>query len=52
MAKQTEAPKTPQKTEAPKGKDTITLVGRDGKEYTTTDRTEAVNLRARGYRIK
>lgn len=54
MTKQTEAPKAPQKSEAPKAKakETITLVGRDGKEFKTTDRTEAVNLRARGYRIK
>ena len=51
MTKQTEAPKA-QKPEAPKAKETITLVGRDGKEFKTTDRTEAVNLRARGYRIK
>ncbi len=54
MTKQTDAPKAPRKTETPKqaAKETITLVGRDGKEYKTTDRTEAVNLRARGYRIK
>lgn len=29
-----------------------TLVGPDGREYKTTDRTEVVNLRARGYKVK
>ena len=30
----------------------ITLVGPDGREYTTTDRSEVTTLRARGYRTK
>ena len=29
-----------------------TLVGPDGREYTTTSKVEAVNLRARGYKTK
>ena len=33
-------------------KQTTTLVGPDGREYKTTDRTEAVNLKARGYKVK
>lgn len=31
---------------------TVTLVGPDGREYKTTDRTEVVNLKARGYKTK
>ncbi len=30
----------------------VTLVSPDGRDYTTTDRTEIVNLRARGYKVK
>lgn len=29
-----------------------TLVGPDGREYTTTSKVEIVNLRARGYKTK
>lgn len=30
----------------------VTLVDPKGREYTTTDRAEVVNLKARGYRVK
>ena len=30
----------------------VTLVGPDGREYSTTDRSEVTNLKARGYRVK
>lgn len=33
-------------------KKSVSLVGPDGREYSTTDRTEVVNLRARGYKVK
>lgn len=33
-------------------KKSTTLIAPDGREYTTTDRVEIVNLRARGYKVK
>lgn len=49
---QTQARKPVERPQKGDQKPSYTLVGRDGREYTTTDRTEVVNLQARGYRLK
>ena len=49
---QTQARKLAERPQKGDQKPSYTLVGRDGREYATTDRTEVVNLQARGYRLK